>query len=154
MISNSISETIKIGKAIARNLQKGDIICLSGQLGSGKTILVKGIACGLGIDQDKIISPTFVLIRQYAKAKIPFYHFDLYRLKSPEEILVLGYEEYFYAEAVTAIEWPERLKYLLPKECLKVKLLVKGERKRMLNFSASGRHYRELLDNINADIRD
>jgi tRNA threonylcarbamoyladenosine biosynthesis protein TsaE len=145
---------MKIGRVIAGNLRPGDILCLFGQLGSGKTVLVKGIASGLGVDKDKIISPTFVLIRQYAGKRLPLYHFDLYRLSSPGEISVLGYEEYFYAEGVTAIEWPERLKYLLPKECLKIKLSVRGERERSLEFKAAGKRYCELLEKINADLRD
>lgn len=154
MISHSVNETISIGRKIAKNLQKGDILCLSGQLGSGKTMLVKGLAWGLGIDKDKIISPTFVLIREYNRVKIPFYHFDLYRLKTPEEILILGYEEYLYADGITAIEWPERLKYLLPKEYLKIELSIRSDKQRAIKFSASGRRHQELLEKINADIRD
>jgi tRNA threonylcarbamoyladenosine biosynthesis protein TsaE len=77
IISCSASATLKLGKKIAKNLHKGDIVCLFGNLGSGKTVLAKGIASGLGIDKDKIISPTFVLIREYSgKKNLPFYHFD------------------------------------------------------------------------------
>ena len=154
MISNSVKETIGIGKKIAKDLQKGDIICLFGQLGSGKTVLTKGIALGLGIDKDRIISPTFVLIREYSGGRIPLYHLDLYRLGSSSEILFLGYEEYLYDDAVTVIEWPDRLGYLLPGEYLKIGLSIKGDNRRLLEISALGRRYRGLLERINENIGD
>jgi tRNA threonylcarbamoyladenosine biosynthesis protein TsaE len=153
IISNSTRDTLGIGRAIAKNLKKGDIVCLFGELGAGKTVLTKGIAWGLGIDKDRIISPSFVLIRQYTQAKIPFYHLDLYRLKHPRDILLLGYEEYLYADGITVIEWADRLKYLLPKEYLKIGLFIKSDKQRSLEFNAFGRHYKEALDNIYEDIR-
>lgn len=148
IISQSVNDTLKIGKVIARNLRKGDILCLFGELGSGKTVLTKGIASALGIKRRKVISPSFVLIRQYATAKIPLYHFDLYRLKAIEDILALGYEEYFYDDGITVIEWADRLKYLLPKEYLKIKLSIKSDAQRLLQISALGKHYRGVLGKI------
>lgn len=148
-----MSDTINIGKAIAKNLKKGDIICLFGELGSGKTVLTKGIAQGLGMKRNKIISPSFVIIRQYNKGKISLNHFDLYRLKRLEDILCLGYEEYFYNEAVTVIEWADRLKHLMPKEFLKIELFIKSKNQRLLQFNAIGKHYKEPLNNIHEDIR-
>jgi len=153
IISKSVNETINIGKVIARNLQKGDIVCLFGELGSGKTVLIKGLAWGLGIERRKVISPSFVLIRRYSTAKIPLYHFDLYRLKRIEEILALGYEEYFYDDGITVVEWADRLKYLLPKEYLKIKLSIKSDSQRLLHIDAFGKHYRGLLGKIYEDIR-
>ncbi|MCM8780306.1 MAG: tRNA (adenosine(37)-N6)-threonylcarbamoyltransferase complex ATPase subunit type 1 TsaE [Candidatus Omnitrophica bacterium] len=153
IISYSVNQTLHIGRKISKELVKGDIICLFGQLGSGKTVLTKGIASGLGIEKDRIISPTFVLIRQYNQAKIPLYHFDLYRLKSPMDILDLGYEEFFYNEAVTVIEWADRLKYVLPKEYLKIELSIKTEGQRLIEFNAFGQRYRELTKKIYEDIR-
>lgn len=150
--SRSVNDTIKIGRKLAKNLEKSDIVCLIGKLGSGKTVLTKGIAAGLGIKKEKIISPTFVLIRQY-RSKIPLYHFDLYRLAAPKDILVLGYEEYFYDEGVTVIEWADRLKYLLPEEYLKIELFIKEDKLRLLKFSAFGKHYKESLKKIYEDIR-
>ncbi|MCX5702395.1 MAG: tRNA (adenosine(37)-N6)-threonylcarbamoyltransferase complex ATPase subunit type 1 TsaE [Candidatus Omnitrophica bacterium] len=148
IISNSVWDTIKIGKTIAHQLQEADIICLFGQLGSGKTVLVKGIARGLGIRNKTIISPTFVLLRQYVTGKIALNHFDLYRLKAPKEILSLGYEDYLYDHAVSVIEWADRLKYLLPKEYLKIELIIKGKNKRLIKFSAYGNRYKKLLAKI------
>lgn len=152
IISNSVRDTLKIGRKIAKSLKKGDIICLFGQLGSGKTVLTKGIALGLGIDNKRIISPSFILIRQYGQGKLPFYHLDLYRLKAAKDILVLGYEEYLYDDGVTVIEWADRLKYLLPKEYLKIELCIKGIKERLLIFSAFGERHRELLSEIRLTI--
>ena len=145
IVSKSVSETLDIGSKIAKNLKRGDIICLFGELGSGKTVLTKGIAEGLGIKKKEVISPSFILIRQHSKGKLPLYHFDLYRLKELKDILALGYEEYFFDEAVVVIEWAGRLKYLLPKEFLKIELFVKANSKRHLEFTAIGARYKELL---------
>lgn len=148
IISKSVNSTLKIGKAIAKNLRQGDIICLFGELGTGKTVLTKGIALGLGIEINRVISPSFVLIRSHLKAKLPLYHLDLYRLKSPQDIAALGYEEYLYGAGVTVIEWADRLKYLMPKEFLKIELFIKGKKSRLIKFSAFSRHYKELLAKI------
>ncbi len=153
IISKSASDTLSIGKKISRSLQKADIICLFGDLGSGKTVLTKGIASGLGVKKDRVISPTFVLIREYVLAKIPLYHFDLYRLNAPEGVLALGYEEYLYDDGVTVIEWADRLKYILPKEYLKINLRVKSSSERTLEFSAFGRRYKQLLGEIYENLR-
>lgn len=153
IISKSVTETIKIGKVIGKHLKSADIICLFGQLGSGKTVLVKGIAEGLGIRRDKIISPTFVLIRQHYQGRFPLYHFDLYRLDSSSAIFGLGYEEYFYDEGITVIEWADRLKYLTPKEFLKVELSIRKNSQRLLKFCAKGTRCKELLRRIHEDLR-
>ena len=153
IISGSVRDTLKIGRTIAKNLRRGDIVCLFGQLGSGKTVLAKGIAAGLGIKENKVISPSFVLIRQYAQAKIPFYHLDLYRLKKIKDILFLGYEEYLYSDGITVIEWADKLKYLLPKDYLRIELLIKADKQRLIGFSAFGMHYKDILKNIYEDIR-
>jgi len=151
--SKSVASTLKIGRAISRHLRPGDIILLSGTLGAGKTVLAKGIAQGLGISKDKVISPTFVLLRIH-KGKHPLHHFDFYRLKTPHDILALGYEEYFYSEGITLIEWPERLKFLLPKEFLKIKLSAKAANSRSLQFVARGAGYKRLLGKIDENIGD
>jgi tRNA threonylcarbamoyladenosine biosynthesis protein TsaE len=149
--SQSVNDTLNIGKAIAKNLESGDIVCLFGQLGSGKTVLTKGISAGLGVEKNKVISPSFVLMRQY-KGRIPIYHFDFYRLDNPRDILGIGYEEFFYDEGVCVIEWADRLGELLPQEFLKIELLVKGDKQRLLNFSAQGSRYKALLERIYAHI--
>jgi tRNA threonylcarbamoyladenosine biosynthesis protein TsaE len=146
--STSYSQTLKIGRALARKIKPGDIICLSGDLGSGKTALTKGIASALGADINDVISPTFTLLNQYMDASPVVYHFDLYRLLTIKEISDLGYEEYFYGRGVCIIEWADKLKCLLPKEYLEVKLSVKGQNSRQLEFSAYGSRYLKLFDKM------
>jgi tRNA threonylcarbamoyladenosine biosynthesis protein TsaE len=114
--------------------------------------LTKGIALGLGIDISKVTSSSFVLIREHLEGKLPLYHLDLYRLKETQDISSLGCEEYFYGEGVSVIEWSERLKYLTPKECLKIELSYRGELKRALKFYASGKRFKELLKKIDENI--
>ncbi len=156
MITHSEKETFDIGKKIARDLRKGDIICLVGNLGSGKTVLAKGIASGLGVNKDSVISPTFVLLRSHqTKKKFALYHFDLYRLGNINDILGLGSEEYFYGNGVSVIEWADKLGCLMPGQYLKIHLSVKGKEKRMINFTAMGSRYKTLLERlgINENIR-
>lgn len=145
IISGSAKDTIRIGRKIAKNLERSDIICLFGQLGSGKTVLTKGIAEGLGIEGKRVTSPSFILMRQHSGGKLPLYHLDLYRLNNNEDIVNLGYEEYLYGDGVTVIEWAERLKKLLPAEYLRIELSLKSKSNRLLNLTACGEHYQGLL---------
>lgn len=151
--SKSADQTISIGKTLARNLKAGDIICLFGDLGSGKTVLTKGIASAMGIRKENVVSPTFVLLNQYLTPKLPLFHFDLYRLDSVKDIADLGYEEYFYGKGISVIEWADRLKCLLPDEYLKIELSVRGHESRLLKFTAFGARHKELLRKINEDLR-
>ncbi|MCX7661900.1 MAG: tRNA (adenosine(37)-N6)-threonylcarbamoyltransferase complex ATPase subunit type 1 TsaE [Candidatus Omnitrophica bacterium] len=150
-ISNSYLETINLGRKISRYLKGGEIICLFGEMGAGKTTLIYGIAQGLGIKKEYIISPSFVFLRQYRGEKI-LNHFDLYRLKSTEEICDLGYEEFFYSEAITVIEWAEKLGSLLPKEFLRIILEHLSENKRIIRISGVGQNYEELARKLK-DLR-
>lgn len=148
IISNSVNDTINLGKKIGRKAQRGDIICLFGQLGSGKTVLAKGIALGLGIAKEEVVSPSFVLIREYADSKLPLFHFDLYRLRASKDIALLGYEEYLYDDGVSVIEWADRLQCLLPGEYLRIELFVKSDVKRLFRVKAQGPRYRGILDKL------
>ncbi|MDD5348271.1 MAG: tRNA (adenosine(37)-N6)-threonylcarbamoyltransferase complex ATPase subunit type 1 TsaE [Candidatus Omnitrophica bacterium] len=150
LTSHSVAETLSIGRAIARHASSGDIVCLTGGLGSGKTVLTKGICAGLGVDKDEVISPTFVLLRQY-DGRLPLYHFDLYRLRTPEDIVNIGYEEYVYGAGVSVIEWADRMGSLTPKEFLKVDLSVRNRTQRRLAFTAHGSRFRTLLGKIHED---
>ncbi len=130
MITNSARETMLIGEKLARKLKPGDMIALSGDLGSGKTTFTKGIGKGLGVkDSKRINSPTFVLIKEY-NGRVPLYHLDLYRLDDLEGIENLAIEEYIYGNGVTVIEWAEKIKSILPEKHIFVKLKVKGDNKR------------------------
>jgi tRNA threonylcarbamoyladenosine biosynthesis protein TsaE len=146
--SDSPKETLQIGKKLAENLKKNDIICLFGEFGSGKTVLTQGIAMGLGIKRDLVVSPSFVIIRKYAGRQLSLNHFDLYRLQRTGDILTLGYEEYFYDEAVTVVEWAERMKGFLPKEYLKIEFFIMADRQRNLKVTAFGSRYRALLSRV------
>jgi tRNA threonylcarbamoyladenosine biosynthesis protein TsaE len=106
-ISHSPEETQALGEAWGRAAASGLVIGLSGDLGAGKTQLAKGIARGLGV-RELIHSPTFTLVNQYETGRLPFFHIDLYRLETPEQIIAAGIEEYFHPAGVTVIEWAER----------------------------------------------
>jgi tRNA threonylcarbamoyladenosine biosynthesis protein TsaE len=134
LISNSIEETIDIGSKLAKRLKPGDVVALIGDLGSGKTVLTKGIAKGLGVKDTRYVnSPTFVIIKEY-KGKIPLYHFDLYRLNKSSMYDEVGFEEYFYGDGVTVIEWADKITKLLPKKRIEVRLSVAGENKRKVEI--------------------
>lgn len=139
-ISRSEKETLEFGARLVRGLRRGDIVCLFGNLGAGKTVLVKGMAKGLGISTDEVISPSFVLIREYwppkkKKKAIPLFHFDLYRLKDSEDILSLGCEEYFYSQkGISVVEWAERMQGYLPDKFIKIKIEIKGKNQRLIIY--------------------
>lgn len=142
MISKSPSQTQALGKKIACCLKKGDLVALLGELGSGKTILAQSIIKALGVDEAYIISPTFVLIREY-KGKFKIFHFDLYRLNYLEQLLDLGYEDYFYnVEGITIIEWAQKIKSLLPRDYLKIELFNKSEFSRLIRIKGVGARFK------------
>jgi len=130
MITNSAEETIAAGERLAEKLKPGDVVALSGNLGSGKTTFTKGIGKGLGVKNSRHInSPTFVLIKEY-DGKIPLYHLDLYRLDNIKDIENIGIEEYIYGDGITVIEWSEKIKEILPEKHISVRFNIKGENKR------------------------
>ena len=147
IISKNAQQTVMLGKRLAKYLQKGDIICLFGDLGSGKTTLTKGIAQGLRVSRNSVNSPTFVLLNIY-KGRLPLFHFDLYRLDNINDILMIGYEEFFYGEGVSVVEWAEKLKKLLPENYLSVKLSLTKNNQRLIQVFAHGRRYQELLKEL------
>ena len=153
VISHSEADTVDLGLKLVRFLGPGNIVCLFGTLGAGKTVLVKAMAEGLGINKDEVISPSFVLIREYlpakkTKNKIPFYHLDLFRLKNSRDILDLGYEEYLYGQGICAIEWAERMSGFLPSEFLKIEFKIKGRMQRVIKLIANGKQYQKLLNSL------
>ncbi|HWB59598.1 MAG TPA: tRNA (adenosine(37)-N6)-threonylcarbamoyltransferase complex ATPase subunit type 1 TsaE [Chthoniobacteraceae bacterium] len=122
-ITHSPAETFDFGRTLAATLRKGDVLALAGDLGAGKTQLVKGIAAGLGIAQE-VTSPTFTLIHEHPGGKFPLFHIDLYRLDSPDEALKIGLDEYLSGNGVTVIEWADKFAELVPGEARWVRLLV------------------------------
>lgn len=150
VLSTSTEQTLRLGEKLARHLRKGDILCLQGELGSGKTTLIKGIAKGLKIAPAKVNSPTFVLMNAH-EGKLPFYHFDLYRLEEIHEISSIGYEEFLYGNGIAVIEWAERLGALTPKEYLRVELKHQGENERLIQLSAVGKCYCSIIQKLSTD---
>jgi tRNA threonylcarbamoyladenosine biosynthesis protein TsaE len=115
------AETKALGSALAAKARPGTVIALIGDLGTGKTTLTKAIAEGLGV-AESVTSPTFALIKEYAGGRLPLYHFDAYRLDGPEDLYALGFEEYFYGNGVTVIEWANRVEELLPPDAIVIRL--------------------------------
>jgi len=116
--SNSDAGTREIGRRLGEQLKRGDVVCLYGELGAGKTTLVKGIASALGIDERDITSASFTIIAEY-NAGVPFYHIDLYRVSS-DEVPELGLQEYLGADGIAVVEWAERAEEELPDRCIRV----------------------------------
>lgn len=142
IITKSASQTQRAGKFLAESLKGKALICLEGELGSGKTTFIQGLARGLGI-KERITSPTFVILRRFKVSKIQhqksniqhLYHIDCYRIENPKEILDLGFKEILEEKnALVVIEWAERIRGILPKDRLVVKFEVVGEKKRRIIF--------------------
>lgn len=113
-------ETVKIGELLGQNLSSPLVIALEGELGTGKTVFVRGVSRGLKV-QEQVSSPTFVLLKIY-RGRLPVYHFDFYRLGADEDPIELGFEDYLPGEGIACIEWAERLPALLPPDQLQIKL--------------------------------
>lgn len=136
IVTKSPQETQRLGQKIGRLLKEGDVVALMGELGSGKTCLIQGLMGGLDVaDNYKGASPSFVLINEY-KGRIPVYHFDIYRLSNIREVIELGYEEYFYGNGVTVIEWADKVEELLPHDCIRIYLRILGENRREINIQS------------------
>ena len=119
--STSAEMTAELGRRIGRALNPGDIICIDGNLGVGKTVFTQGVAEGLGITES-VCSPTFTLVQEYYEGRIPLYHFDVYRISGPWDMDDLGYEDYFYGDGVCMIEWGSMIEELLPPETIFIKI--------------------------------
>lgn len=112
-------ETFALGKRIGEAALPGQVYALEGDLGVGKTVFTQGIASGLGI-KEPVSSPTFTIIQEYETGRLPFYHFDVYRISDIEEMEEIGYDDYFFGEGVCLVEWAGLIRELLPKNCIKV----------------------------------
>ena len=141
IISNSAAQTFEIARLICEKLRDGDLLALSGELGSGKTCFTKGLALGPGVSAEyQITSPTFTLINEYP-ARCKLYHFDVYRLNGYSEFEDLGYEEYFAGDGVVVIEWAEKIAKLIPRDSIFInfeyvdensrKMIIRGLKSRL-----------------------
>jgi tRNA threonylcarbamoyladenosine biosynthesis protein TsaE len=135
-ISHSVEETLALGESWGKAATSGLVIGLSGDLGAGKTQLVKGIARGLSCDEP-ITSPTFTLVNIYETGRLPLYHLDLYRLETDKQIIAAGLDEYFEPDGVAVIEWIERWKDALPSRFRNVNIKVLSETKREISYEDS-----------------
>ena len=144
IISASARQTRAIARFIGEKLREGDVLALSGELGSGKTCFTGGLARGLGVDEKyQITSPTFTLINEYP-AKYKLYHFDVYRLKDYSEFEDLGYEEYFGEKGVVVIEWAEKIAQILPEDTLFINFEYLDENKRRIIIKGPEKRLREM----------
>lgn len=151
LILSSAGEMERLGYTIGQLLRGGETFALIGELGAGKTALVRGIVAGLGVPSASVTSPTFVLVHQY-QGRLPLIHIDLYRLRTPEETESMGLSDYFTEEAVTAIEWADRFPGLLPEDRLEVRLTHRTPTSRKAQLEARGSRSRSLLARIKKAI--
>lgn len=133
-------ETLELGKKIGMLVKPGTVISLMGDLGVGKTVFTQGFARGLGIEE-WVNSPTFTIVQVYGEGRIPFYHFDVYRIGDIYEMDEIGYEEFFYGEGVCIVEWADRIEELMPENHMAVRIeknLEKGFDYRKITISGGG----------------
>lgn len=146
MISlNNLNETEKFGIFLGENLKPGDVVCLNGDLGAGKTTLTKSIAKGLGID-DYVTSPTFTIVNEYY-GKTDLYHIDTYRLDDKIDVDYLGFDEYFYSDGVTIVEWAEKIRDALPEEYMEINIKSHND-KRDLEINYLGNRFDKLKEKL------
>ena len=145
IITNDENETIQLAQNFESEKFENMIICLDGDLGSGKTLFTKGIASALGIDES-ITSPTYTIIKEYTKGEMPLYHMDVYRLDGNTE--GVGIEEYYNKGGIVIIEWAKTIKDILPDERLDIKFKVLDENRRMLVIIPHGKQYEELCEAV------
>lgn len=147
IILQGLEETKDFGIKLGKILKSGDILCLNGDLGAGKTTLTKSIGLGLGVE-DYITSPTFALINEYS-GRVAVYHFDIYRLENIDDTFDLGFDEYFYSKGISIIEWADKIEKILPQE----RIVLDIERgkdidTRVINISGYGNRYIEILKEL------
>ena len=140
---NSVEQTTAIGLELGKLLKSGDIVCLTGDLGTGKTHITKGIAKGLEVEEH-ITSPTFNIVNEYDSGRLKFYHFDVYRVSDPDEIYAIGFDDYIFSDGVSVIEWANYIEDILPNEYLHIHIekdLDNGENFRNITLKPYGERY-------------
>lgn len=117
--TNKPEDTFLLGKQLGETAKPGDIYCLNGDLGVGKTVFTQGFAKGLGIEET-VNSPTFTILQQYEEGRLPLWHFDVYRIGDVEEMEEIGYEDCFYGDGICLIEWSDLIKEILPERVIRI----------------------------------
>ena len=136
----SADETYEYGRKMGAEARPGDVYCLTGDLGVGKTVFTQGVAAGLGITEP-VNSPTFTIIQEYEDGRLPFYHFDVYRIGDLEEMEEIGYDDYFFGQGICLIEWAELIEEILPEKRIEVTIekdLEKGFEYRKITIEERG----------------
>jgi len=135
IVSHSEAETAALAQKLALFFRAGDVIVLTGELGAGKTVFVRGLATGLGIGEDLVNSPSFTVVNEYPGGKLPLFHFDLYRLGDPSELQEVGWDEYRRRDGLIVVEWGERAGYQLPPAYYRVKITPLNEQQRQIDVA-------------------
>ena len=143
--SRSIEDTMALAENIESEKFPGMIICLDGELGSGKTVFVKGFAKSLGLEEN-ITSPTFNIVKEYQNGEIPLYHMDVYRLEENDESI--GFKDYFNGNGITIVEWAELIEDILPEERLDIKIKVIDENTRVIKLIPHGTRYEDIINYV------
>ncbi|HZL89568.1 MAG TPA: tRNA (adenosine(37)-N6)-threonylcarbamoyltransferase complex ATPase subunit type 1 TsaE [Pirellulaceae bacterium] len=149
--ATSETDTQRLGMALAESVTGGTVVALCGTLGAGKTRLVQAVAAACGIDRQQVTSPTFVLCQTY-RGKRTIHHFDVYRLKDEQEFLELGPDEYFESDALSLVEWAEKVEELLPPGCLQIEIEVTGPTQRRFTLRTDDRGLQTVLEQITARL--
>ena len=135
--THSALETKALGMALAKQLLPGDVLVLQGDLGAGKSEFARGVARGLGIT-GHVPSPSFTILQVYEDGRLPLYHFDWYRICSPEELYELSLDEYLYGEGISVVEWPEMVAEVVPETHLLIRITATGETDRQVSIEPAG----------------
>lgn len=132
-ISNSPAETEAIGRQLAEHIDVGAVLALKGELGSGKTLFVKGVVAGLGSSAD-VTSPTFTIAHEYRGGRLPVYHFDFFRLEDSQSLAPLGLDDYFFGDGLSVVEWADRFPEFIPEQARRILFEIKSETQRAITF--------------------
>jgi len=149
--SHTPRQTEEIGSLLGSMLAKGDIIALCGELGTGKTTLVRGMARGIGLEEGEVASPSFTLVNEY-EGPLRLFHIDLYRLADEKELIGIDYEEYLTADGVVVIEWADRLPQAIPADSLWITLRYLGTERREIVLRAEGDRYKMMIEELQRKV--
>lgn len=155
VVSRSQDETLRLGRLLGRHLRRGDLIGLDGGLGAGKTVLVRGLAEGLGADPERVRSPSFTLMVTYEGGRLPLHHLDLFRMTQPTEDDRMALREVVFGDAVTAIEWFDHLGEALDRLAVEIRFAPAPEPsdERRIRLTACGDRYEPLVEAVRSEWR-